>query len=95
MVHRLTTCYKIINGPSYLTDHIPNHDDLSVTIRNRDGKTPLIRTLRYENSVFPYTIKSWENLNEEVKSSPSVQSFKKHLNNFKRPLWSFPLCNLR
>ena len=51
-----------------------------------DDKTPLIRTLRYENSFFPYTIMAWKNLNEEVKSNRSVQSFKKHLN-FKRPLW--------
>ena len=39
-------------------------------LRNRDDKTPF----------FPYTIKAWRNLNEEVKSSPSVQSFRKHLN---------------
>ena len=41
MVCRLTTFYKITTGlaPSY--DHIPNHDDISVTLRNRDDKTPL------------------------------------------------------
>ena len=96
MVRPLTTFYKIINGlPSYLTHHIPNHDDISVTLRNRDDKTPLIKTLRYENSFFPYTIKTWKNLDEEVKSSPSIQSFKKHLNNFKRPLGQslFGICD--
>ena len=70
MLHRLTTFYKIINGlaPSYLTDHIPNHDDINVTLRNRDDKTPLIRTLRYENSFFPYTIKAWKNLKLQTAS---------------------------
>ena len=40
---------------------------------------PLVRTERYENSFFPYTIKAWKELNDEAKSKPSVQSFKKIL----------------
>ena len=34
---------------------------------------------------FPYTIKAWKNLDEETKTKPSVESFKKQLNKFIRP----------
>ena len=46
---------------------------------------PLARTERYSNSFFPYTIKSWENLDNEAKSKSSAQSFKKYLEGFIRP----------
>ena len=87
-VRRLTIFYKIKNGlaPPYLSDHIPNQNEVSVVLRNRDERSPFVRTDRYENSFFPYTIKKWKDLNEDVKSKHSVLSFKKHLNDFKRPL---------
>ena len=47
--------------------------------------TPFVRTDRYENSFYPYTIKAWKNLENEAKLKPSAQSFKKHLNDFIRP----------
>ena len=53
-------------------------------LRNRNDNIPLLRTPRYKNSFFPYTIKSWKDLNEEV-NKPSVQSCKKYLNDFIRP----------
>ena len=36
MIRRLTVLYKIKNNltPSYLSDHIPRHNDLSINIRN-------------------------------------------------------------
>ena len=36
-------------------------------------------------TVFPYTIKSWENLDNGAKSKSSVQSFKRYLEGFIRP----------
>ena len=61
----------------------PGHSR-TVAIMYRNTNPPLIRTGRYENSIFPDTIQSWKNL-DEAKSKPSVQSFKKYLNNFIRP----------
>ena len=84
---RLTIFYKINNGlaPLYLSDHIPKRNEITLNLRNRTDNTPLIRTERYENSFFPYTIKEWKDLNEEAKCKPSVPSFKKYLNDFIRP----------
>ena len=75
---RLTIFYKIHNdlAPSYLTDHIPRRNIIDFHLRNRNENPPLSRTQRYENSFFPYTIKSWKNRDNEAKSKPSVQSFK-------------------
>ena len=52
-----------------------------MVLRNRSDNAPFTRTERYENSFFPYTIKAWKNLDEEAKSKPSVESFKKYVNN--------------
>ena len=81
-LRRLTVFYKISKGlaPSYLSDHIPKRNEISMVLRNRCDYVPLSRTDRYENSFFPYTIKAWKNLDEEAKSKPSVQSFKTYIN---------------
>ena len=50
-----------------------------MSLRSRPGNPPLTRTERYENSFFPFTIKAWKDLEGEVKSKTSVQSFKKYL----------------
>ena len=80
-LRRLTVYYKISNGltPSYLSDHIPKRSDINMVLRNRDDIAPLTRTIRYENSFFPYTIKAWNNLDEEAKLKPSVETFKKYI----------------
>ena len=87
MIRRLTIFYKIKNNlaPSYLSDHVPVNREINGVLRKRNESTPRIRTNRYENSFFPYTIKHWNELDREATSKPSVQSFKKYLNNFKRP----------
>ena len=68
-----------------MTDHIPQHNEISHNLRNRSDRAPLARTERYANSFFPYTIKEWNKLNDDAKSKSSVQSFKKYLNDFIRP----------
>ena len=87
-VRRLALFYKIQNGlaPLYLSPHIPTRNEIGIPLRNRNNNAfPPITTERYANSFFPSTIKEWKNLSEEAKSKPSVQSFKKYLNDFKRP----------
>ena len=78
---RLTIFYKINIGltPSYLSNHIPQRNEISVNLRNRVYSTPFIRTERYENSFYPYAIKRWNEVGEDSK-------FKKHLYDFVRPL---------
>ena len=84
---RRLTFYKIRNGlaPLYSSDHIPKRNEISLILRKRTDVTSLIRTDRYVNSLFPDTIKEWNHLDDEAKSKPSVQSFKKYLNDFIRP----------
>ena len=78
---RLTIFYKIYNGlaPTYLLDHIPQRNEIEMSLRNRNVNPPKIRTERYENSFFPYTIKYWKNLDDKAKSKPSIQTFKKNI----------------
>lgn len=45
-----------------------------ISLRNRNVNPPKIRTERYENIFFPYTIKHWKNLDDSVKSKLSIQS---------------------
>ena len=88
----LSIFYNISNGlaPSYLSDHIPKRSLIGMSLRNRSDSPPLTRTNKYENSFFPYTIKAWKELDEKVKSKPSIQSFNKSLFDFKRPLGHTP-----
>ena len=78
--------YKIRNDltPFYLAEHIPKRNELDISLHNKNVNTPLTRTERYNNSFVPYTIKAWGNLDNKAKSKPSVQSFKKCLNDFIR-----------
>ena len=76
---RLSLFYRISNGytPSYLSDNIPNRKETHYLRRKVELETPIIRTLRYENSFFPYCIREWNTLDDELKSLPTLQSFKK------------------
>ena len=86
-LRRLTIFFKITNGlaPSYLSTHIPKRNEISMALRTRSDSVPFARTMRYENSFFPYTIAAWKNLDDEAKSKPSIVSFKKYINDFIRP----------
>ena len=53
--------------------------------RKVELETPILRTVRYENSFFPYCIRGSNTLDDELKSLPTLQSFKKHLVTFIRP----------
>ena len=84
---RLTTFYKIVNDltPSYLLDHIPEQGAPNATLRGNISRTPFSRTLRYDNSFFPFCINNWNTLDSSIKSLPSLQEFKNKLNKFIRP----------
>ena len=84
---RMTMFYKILNGlaPSYLFDHVPEHNSNNIPSRRNDIRTPFSRTCRYENSFFPFCIKNWNNLDNTIKLAPSLNVFKTNLNKFIRP----------
>ena len=71
----------------YLFDHVPKRNEICLHFHNRNDDTPLIRTERYENSFFPYTILEWTEMDAEVKPLLSIQTFKRYLNDFIRPPW--------
>ena len=74
---------KYIHAVSSVSDQIPNRKETHYNLRRIvELETPIIRTLRYENSFFPYCIREWE---DELKSLPTLQSFKKHHVTFIHP----------
>jgi hypothetical protein len=89
--HRASTMYKILNGlaPRYLQDLIPGRVQTRTRyqLRNRnDLQVPLARLETYSQSFFPAATRTWNNLTEVTKSSPSVKSFKhQYLKEFPRP----------
>ena len=84
---RMTMFYKILNGmaPSYLLDNITEYGSSNVSLRRNAIRPPLSRTGRYDNSFFPFCINNWNNLDNSIKSSPSLSIFKTNLNKFVRP----------
>ena len=76
--------YKIRNNnaPSYLCDCLlPFERNENVyNLRNQtDYSNPFTRLQLYRNSFFPSSIKFWNNLTPEIRSAPTVSSFKKSL----------------
>ena len=75
---RMTTFYKILNGmaPSYLVDHLPEITAPNVSLRRNIIRAPISRTERYDNSFFPFCINNWNNIDDTIKSLPSLNEFK-------------------
>ena len=73
---RLTLYYKIVNGltPAYLFEHVPS--EAPRELRKYTPKAPISKTLRFDNSFFPYCINHWNDLNDDIKCSTSVQNFR-------------------
>ena len=76
-----------MNGltPSYLHERVPENPAVNMALRRRNINTPSCRTERYANSFFPYCIKHRNELDNSIKTLPSVSSFKTHINNYVRP----------
>ncbi len=84
--HKLILLYKMKNDktPQYLSDLIPRNNQTRYPLRN-SSDIPLIpcRTQLYSNSFLPSTIRSWNNLTDDVRNSGSVAIFKASLNKTK------------
>ena len=83
--HKLTILYKILNGiaPEYLQSLVPPRvqDATSRNLRNaNDFRNFRTNTNLFYESFFPSTIRAWNELPDDIKTSPSVASFKFRLN---------------
>jgi hypothetical protein len=79
--HRLVLFYKIMTGraPSYLKDLVPDRVGTRTRyeLRNRQNlDLPIARINCLSYSFFPTTTKLWNDLPNDHKSKPSVESFK-------------------
>ena len=82
--HKLVILYKIINGltPQYLHDVMPPliQEATNYILRNSNNMRNLwVNTNLFYNSFFLSSIQAWNDLSDEIKSSPSVSSFKYRL----------------
>ena len=82
--HRLTVMYKIRNGltPDYLIQLCPDQIQNLITynLRNRENLAQLVgRTNTYLNSFFPKTVRDWNEINNDLRNSVSLQTFKYNL----------------
>ena len=83
---KLNMFYKIRNNnaPSYLCDCLLpfERNKNAYNLRNQtDYSNAFTRLQLYRNSFFPSSIKLWNNLTPEIRSAPTVSSFKKSLIN--------------
>ena len=79
--HKLCFMYKSVNGqvPSYITDIIPPlvRETTNYPLRNQNNITaPFCRTELYRKSCIPYSVSLWNNLDENLRNSSSLSSFK-------------------
>ena len=63
-------------APSYLLDHLPEITAPNVSLRRNIIRAPISRTERYDNSFFPFCINNWNNIDDTIKSLPSLNEFK-------------------
>ena len=94
--HRLVLFYKMINGlaPIHLSNLLPATRQTQYSLRNSDNLTvPFCRTETYRQSFIPATTRDWNSLSLELRSAPTLGSFKsrldKHFNVRKPPPYFF------
>ena len=84
---RLTCMFKIMRNeaPDYLTNSIPS---CTHTVKTRNCHIPTYhcRTECFKYSFFPSTLTDWFKLDENIRNSESISSFKKKLLSFIRPV---------
>ena len=54
---------------------------MNMVLRVRASHVSRVRTNRVKNSFYPFTSKSWDDLDDEAKAKPSPACFKDYLNN--------------
>ena len=84
-IRKLTLRYKIVNGdaPSYLIDLLPNrvNNIIAINLRNSNYfEIPFSRLCSYENSYFLSTLKLWNELDQQVRTLPTILRFKSNIN---------------
>ena len=84
--------YKTVNekAPSYLTRTLPEPQPIAYNLRNADNvKNIRGRTVAFDNSFFPKTIKEWNDLPDKFKEAPSSESFSARMDSNKKkvPNW--------
>ena len=82
---KLVTFYKIINNlaPNYLCELIPStvQDEVTYNLRSSQNlRTTHSRTTNYFNSFLQSTTRLWNDLDMEIRNSPSLSIFKSKLN---------------
>ena len=85
---RLLQFYKINNNltPPYLKPAIPPpRGPMYGNRRENVTREITCRTVRFENSFYPDSVKSWNNIGNELRSSTTIQKFKSNLISFIRP----------
>ncbi len=78
---KLMLFYKIVSGvcPDYLENKLPPlvSESMGYNLRNANNyRIPLNRLTLYQNSFFPSTLKLWNELDDDFKTSNSIESFK-------------------
>ena len=81
---KLCQLYKIINDltPLYLRTILPERVQQQSRYRLRNSNNfsiPIARTTTYYKSFLPATLRSWNSLDEAVKQSPTISSFKRNI----------------
>ena len=87
---RLFFFHKILNGlsPVYLQSSLHNNTEVIYKTRSSSSskiKSFSARTKNFETSFYPYCLKEWSNLSEEIRNIVSLNKFKKTILNFIRP----------
>ena len=85
---RLLHFYKICNEmtPAYLSDIVPRQRRQLYANSNLNSYYEIFcRSSQYQTSFFPDAIKSWNNLDDKLKTSSSFGSFKHNILNLIRP----------
>ena len=82
--HKLTFMYRSANMlvPSYITDLIPPvvRETTNYPLRNQNNiATPFCRTELFRKSCIPSSIAMWNSLDDNLRNSPSPNSFKYNL----------------
>ena len=85
---RLTLFYKMLNRltPEYAIDPIPHLQQSHYSLRNQDIIGQIrTRTEKFKSSFYPDCLAEWNKLDAEIRSAPSVATFKKKLISIIRP----------
>jgi hypothetical protein len=86
-VHKLVLFFKIVNNlvPRYLTDLLPatSQQRSGLLLRSADNLTLYpCRTERFKRSFFPDSTRLWNALDNVIKDSDSLNTFRNRLKNF-------------